>query len=460
MMQRAQPTRSGTLIDAQTLQKNAQGAILRPELHRNPSSKEPLLDFAADPIPGTTVQARPQLGRADSSLPNSRSVFGVDQIWEKELAKLQQIQALERAEEEERTRLEAEQQAREEAKVAKKAAKKAKGKNKPLLDTGLSREQSLNLDGGVSPIIRAPEAPPLLPTVDPFAMPPKPPQLSDSDSDVDQQPFNKSQSRIQHSKSQQDWLSDDERQAAAARPRPQPRSKPSNAARNLSRFAAGLHVTKSDSEDSDVPLTNAIARARQRQQADDSEEDKPLAAVLSNSISTLDFGGTLLADVKKPAEHKIAMPQPRRALQTTDRGDDDEEDDQPLGLRASRFGLGGGESEDEKPLGMRYSMAPSQIFAQQQQQQLQQQQQVMMQQQMVQQQMMAAAQMRGSMFNPMMMGNMNMAMGFGNSMSMSGMNPAMMAMGPPMGVMEAGPTDPAKLSAVDRWRRGIGEPER
>jgi len=398
------------------------------------------------------------MGRAGSDLPNSRSVFGVDQIWEKELVKLQQIQELERAEEEERTRLEAEQQAQEEAKAAKKAAKKAKGKNKPLLDTGLSREQSINAEGGVSPIIRAPEAPPLLPTVAPFAMPPKAPESSDSDSDPDQPPFKRAQSRIQPSKSQQDWLSDDERQAAAARPRPQPRSKPSTSARNLSRFAAGLHVSKSDSEDSDVPLTNAIARAKQRLQADDSEEDKPLAAVLSNSISTLDFGGTLLADVKKPAEQKIAMPQPRHALQATGRGDDEDEDDQPLGLRASRFGLGGGESEDEKPLGMRYSMAPSQIFAQQQQQQhqLQQQQQVMMQQQMVQQQMMAAAQMRGSMFNPMMMGNMNMAMGFGNSMSMSGINPAMMAMGPPMGVMEAGPADPAKLSAVDRWRRGVG----
>jgi hypothetical protein len=455
MMQRAQPTRNGTLIDAQTLQKNAQGAILRPELHRNPSSKEPLLDFAADPIPGTIVQPRPQMGRADSSIPNSRSVFGVDQIWEKELAKLQQIQVLERAEEEERKRLEAEQQAREEAKAAKKAAKKAKGKNKPPLDAGLSREQSINLDGDVSPIIKAPEAPPLLPTVAPFAIPPKVPESSDSDSDADQPSFSRAQSRIQHSKSQHDWLSDDERQAAAARPRPQPRFKPSTSARNLSRFAAGLQVSKSDSEDSDVPLTNAIARAKQRQQADDSEEDKPLAAILGNSLSTLDFGGTLLADVKMPAEQKIAMPQPRRVLRTTSR-DEDDEDDQPLGLRASRSGLGGGESEDEKPLGMRYSTARSQIFVQQQQQ-LQQQQQVMMQQQMVQQQMMAAAQMRGSMFNPMMMGNMNMAMGFGNSMSMHGVNPAMMAMGPPMGVMEAGPADPAKLNAVDRWRRGVGD---
>jgi hypothetical protein len=53
-----------------------------------------------------------------------------------------------------------------------------------------------------------------------------------------------------------------------------------------------------------------------------------------------------------------------------------------------------------------------------------------------------------------------MAMGYGNSMSMSGMNPGTMAMqGPQMGMMDAGPVDPAKLSAVDRWRRGVGGAE-
>jgi hypothetical protein len=374
----------------------------------------------------------------------------VDQVWEKELAKLQQIEAIEKAEEEERKRVEAEQLAREEAKAAKKAAKRAKGKNKPLLDTGLDSNQYVD-QGGVLPISRAPEAPPLLPSVDPFAMPPKAAESSDSDSDADPTSFNKAASRMQNSKSQQDWLSDDERQVAAARPRPRPRTENSTPARNISRFAAGLHVTRSDSEDSDVPLTSALAKAKQRQQAEDSEEDKPLATVLSNSLSALDFGGTLLADVKKSPEPKLSMPQPRPALRNVEI-DDDGEDDQPLGLRASKFGLGGGDDDDEKPLGMRYSTAPSQLFAQQQQQQ------AMMQQQMMQQQMMAAAQMRGSMFNPMMMGNMNMgmAMGYGNSMGM----PGMMAMqGPQVGVMDAGPADPAKLSAVDRWRRGVGGAE-
>ena len=436
-MQRAQPTRSSTLIDADVLHQNARGIVPRPELHRNPSSREPLLDFAADPVPGTKVQARPQMGRAGSGLPNSRSVFGVDEVWEKELAKLQKIEALEKVEEEERKKLEAEEIAREQAKAAKKAAKKNKGKaNAPPLDTTALHGQSSNQSGGISPIARAPQSAPLLPVVDPFAMPPKQKSSdsdSDSDSDVDKPLFSGSRNRMPPSNSQQDWLSDDERQAVAARPRPRPRQQKSAP---VSSFAAGLHVRQSDSDDSDAPLTSALAKAKQRQQAEDSEEDKPLAAVLSNSISTLDFGGTLLADVKKSIQKSPSHLRPP-ATRNLGNGSDDE-DDKPLGLRSpGKVSRVGGDSDDEQPLGMRYSMAPSQVFAQQHQQQF------MMQQQMMQQQMMAAAQMRGSMFNPMMMGNMNM--GFGNMP---------MAM-PPMAVAEP-PVDPAKFGAVDRWRRGVG----
>ena len=451
MMQRPQVTRSGTLIDAQALHQNAQGDVRRPDLQRSPSSGEPLLNFATDPIPGTNIQARPQIGRAGNNLPTVRSVFGVDQIWEKELAKLQKIEELERVEEEERKKREAEERAREEAKVAKKAAKKAKGKNKPLLDAEIAHDQSTNADHSISPIERAPEAPPLLPTVNPFAMPPKVADSSDSGSDADTPGVKKAPSRMQNNpESHQEWLSDDER-PAVARPRPRPRARP-RPPTSGGNFAAGLRINN-DSDDSDVPLTSALAKAKQRQQAEDSEEDKPLAAVLKNSISTLDFGGTVL-EVQKPVQ-KVSIPQPQLrtpALRDTKVDDDDDEDDKPLALRVSRFGVGGGESDDEKPLGMRYSMAPSQVFVQQQQQQ-----QAMMQQQMMQQQMMAAASIRGSMFNPMMMGNMNMGMGFGNPMGMPGINPGMMAMaGPPMGIIDTPPVDPAKLSAVDRWRRGVG----
>lgn len=61
---------------------------------------------------------------------------------------------------------------------------------------------------------------------------------------------------------------------------------------------------------------------------------------------------------------------------------------------------------------------------------------------------MMAAQMRGSMFNPMMMGNMNM----GFPMPGTGMMPMSM---PPAGIAEP-PVDPAKFGAVDRWRRDVG----
>lgn len=325
MMQRPQPTRSSTLIDADVLHQNARGIVPRPELHRNPSSREPLLDFAGDPIPGTNVQLRPQAGRTGSGPVNSRSVFGVDQVWEKELAKLKKIEALEKAEDDESRRLELEEQARGDAKAAKKAAKKAKGKQKgPPLDVN---GQSGNAGGGVSPIARAPTSAPLLPVVDPFAMKPKEKDssTSDSDSDEDKPVFKASQSRMTPSQSKEAWLSDDERQAVTARPRPRPRQQKS--APKTSGFAAGLHIDD-DSEDSDVPLTSALAKAKKRQQEEDSEEDKPLAAILSNSIATLDFGGTLLADVKKPPERPSQLrPPPQRNVGNSDSDDDDK----PLG---------------------------------------------------------------------------------------------------------------------------------
>ncbi|KIM22532.1 hypothetical protein M408DRAFT_332899 [Serendipita vermifera MAFF 305830] len=445
MMQRTQTNRSSTLIDSDLLHQNAQGVIARPDLRRNPSSREPLLDFGADPIPGTNLQSRPQMGRTGSGgIANSRSVFGVDQVWEKELAKLQKIEELERAEEEERKRLEAEERAREEAKAAKKAAKKGKRKSLPLDTTGsFPGGQQANRGDDISPIARAAPSAPMLPAVNPFPMPPpkKKKNSSDSDSDTDEERpvFSHSRNQMQPSQSKDAWLSDDERQAEAARPRPRPRQKHSAPARSNTGFAAGLHVNNDDSDDSDAPLTSALAKAKKRQQEEDSEEDKPLAAVLNNSLATLDFGGTLLADVKKTPE-KPRLPQPSMLRP----GADSDDDDKPLALRSpGKMARGGRDSDDEQPLGMRYSMAPSQMFVQQQQQQ----QQVMMQQQMMQQQMMAAAQMRGSMFNPMMMG-------YGSTMGVpgTGMMPMPMA---PTGVVEP-PVDPAKFGVVDRWRRGVG----
>lgn len=398
MMQRPQIQRGDTLISMEDLQRRSQ----MPQL-RSTVSHGQLLNMDDEPIPGTNVRARPQMGRAVSGLPQSRSVFGVDQVWERELAKLQQIEAMEKAEDEERQKFEAEKRKKEEEKAAKKASKK--GKSKDTLNVYTVADEGMALLPEEQIPIRQTSAAPLLPAVNPFPMPDKVDYSSESESDSDCEPNpRKMQGRMQRSASRQDWLSDDE----------------------------------------DLPLTTALARAKAKQQAEDSEEDKPLAAVLNKAISTFDFGGTVLADIGKPQEKS-----------RTPKADDSDDDDKPLGLqhagtRQTMFARAGdGELDDEQPLGMRFSAAPSQIFMQQQQQQ---------QQMMMQQHMMAAAQMSGSMFNPMFMAGMN---GMGSGMHGMGMgmgfpNTGMMQMSPmPMADPGLAP-DAAKLGRVDRWRRDVG----
>jgi hypothetical protein len=427
MMQRPQMQRGNTLISMEDLQRRSQ----MPQL-RSTVSHGQLLNMDDEPIPGTNVRARPQMGRTGSGLPQSRSVFGVDQVWERELAKLQQIEAMEKAEDEENQKIEAEKRKREEEKAAKKAGKKGKGKDTLNVYTVANDDMALLPEEQI-PIRRASAVPPLLPAVNPFPMPAKvADSSSESDSDCEPNP-RKTQSRMQRSASRQDWLSDDERQAV---PRPRPRQV-------SQRLADGLRMDNSDDED--LPLTTALAKAKAKQQAEDSEEDKPLAAVLNKAISTFDFGGTVLADIGKPQEKS-----------RTPKADDSDDDDKPLGLqhagtRQTMFArTGDGELDDEQPLGMRFSAAPSQIFMQQQQQQ--------QQQMMMQQQMMAAAQMHGSMFNPMFMAGMN---GMGGGMHGIGMgmgfpNTSMMQM-PPMPVADPGLVpEAAKLGRVDRWRRDVG----
>lgn len=431
MMQRPQMMRGDTLISEQDLQGKARMADNRPVGMRNP-----LINIADDPIPGTNVRPRPQMGRSGSGLAQSRSVFGVDQVWEKELAKLKQIEAIEKAEEEERKKEEAVKRKKEEERAAKKAAKKGKGKRNSMdmLNTfAPADEDTDHLPKDNTPIRRTPATTPLLPEIDSFpiaASREDGPTSSDSEEETNPQ---RSQNRIMRSTSRQDWLSDDERPAV---PRPRKTVKVAN------------DLKLGDDSDSDVPLTAALTKAKQKQQAEDSEEDKPLSTVLKKTASTFDFGGTVLANMMKPNESVSN----RKTVES------DEDDDKPLGLQhpGARLTMlaksaGGNSDDDEQPLGMRYSMAPSQMFMQQQQQQ------------MMQQQMMAAAQMQSTMFNPMFMGGTSgigtmhgMGMGFPNSMTMPMMNPGMVPMGPmDMPEPEIVP-DAAKIGRVDRWRRDVG----
>jgi len=131
MMARGSNQRVSTFIDPAALQsrptsqhmpsfgsQGSQQALGR----RNSANIKPLLNFEEDDkVAGKTPGAR---------LPNGRSVFGVDTLWEKEMVKLKEIEAREKQEAEER-------KIREEAEEAKK--KKEENKAKRQVQGGNSR---------------------------------------------------------------------------------------------------------------------------------------------------------------------------------------------------------------------------------------------------------------------------------------------------------------------------------
>ena len=201
-----------------------------------------------------------------------------------------------------------------------------------------------------------------------------------------------------------------------------------------------------DSDEEDVPLVATIGKAAERltklQMADDddSDEEKPLVALLEKTKLKMpsvggSFGGSLLSETS-----------PRAA-----NGDDEDEDDKPLGLRASKFiggsqlshgagGGGGDEDEDDKPLAFHPDQMRRTQYMMAAQQQQQQQQQFMMQAQAAQ--MRAQSMMYGM---PSMMGSGY----FGPPMAPPMMVPPVMPGTPP-------PIhDAAKYGRVDKWRQEV-----
>ena len=216
-----------------------------------------------------------------------------------------------------------------------------------------------------------------------------------------------------------------------------------------------------DDEDSeeDVPLVATLGRAVQRAtrlMADDSsDEDKPLTALIdktkrksSLSVSLSRHGGSLPAVSVGGGSLFGGGPTSPLGGGLTSPHEADNEDDKPLGLRASRVMSTSGhdEDEDDKPLGLHPDqMRRSQYFvAAQQQAQAVQQQQMMMQAQAMHQSMMFGA--------PSIM-----------SMPVYGppMAPQMMMAPPPLPSTPPPVPDAVKLTRVDKWRHdvaGEGEP--
>ncbi|KAI0698540.1 hypothetical protein C8T65DRAFT_660523 [Cerioporus squamosus] len=434
MMARTQPVRSSTLINPEELKRPGSQHMnsfnSAPNLtRRNSVNAKPLLDFE-DEIPGAPRQSLHPGGGGLGAAGTTRSVFGVDTLWERELAKLQVIEEQERQAEEERRKREAEEEAKN-----KKKGKKKKGKGKER------EEQPPNAPTSPAPQTSSPgitesnSAPPVLPAIPKTTVrrAPPPPVDDDDESDDDS---DSSDAPVPARAQASGWHSDEDegpRRTTGTGPRyPNIGGPP-----RLPQIPGARDDDESSEED--VPLVATIGRAAQRQARsrvgddDSSDEEKPLIVLLDKTkqkLPSLGGGGSSLSP------HS-----PARA----GGGDDDDDDDKPLGLRVSHFGsslnpslAGGNEDEDDKPLGLHpEQLRKSQFFMAAQQQQ------AVQQAQMAQ---MAAA-------------HQSMVFGAPSMMSSGFFGPPPMA--PPMMMYpQLPPTPPpmqdaTKFVRVDKWRHDV-----
>ncbi|KAG6814167.1 hypothetical protein H0H92_000843 [Tricholoma furcatifolium] len=385
--------RSSTLIDPATLQSrpvsqhmNSFGppASNTALTRRNSANIKPLLNFDdEEKAPLKTPGARLQHGR---------SVFGVDTLWEREMAKLKEIEAQEEEEERKRKLREA---AEGENQTKKKSKKKKNRKSPPAPEP-----ENLSPHNPVEP--RVSVEPPVLPDI-PRASRKAPPQLPDDASDSDAS--DASEPLAQKTQGlDPNWhaVSSDEEENG---PRRMTGTGP--------RFPSKSRHNHTGSDD-DVPLARSVL-SNSRFLSADSDEDRPLSTLVQ----------------KKPNSNLLNID-----FNNLGRSDDDE-DNQPLGLRASMLvpSLPGNShdaiDDDDKPL----AFHPEQQRRSQLQMMATQQQQLMMQAQMQSMYFTPPSIMGPAFFGPPMM-------------------PMMMQ--PPMPIPSPPPMhDQAKFNRVDSWRHDV-----
>lgn len=420
MMARDSNNRASTLIDPATLTdrpKSAYDTLGSQNALGRRNSFKPLLNFEDD----SKVQLAPPAERVSKN----KSVFGVDTLWEQEMVKLRAIQEQERVDQEAR-RLVEEEEARKKAekdKIRKGRRKLRKGgagkverdSPEPMAEDEVRTpiEEDASAPEPRTKSIELPVLPAIKPTIRRTVPAAADDDSSDEDSDEDVPTAAPAQAEATGA-----WHSDSEDEG--------PRRTTGVGLRNPSMVKRVQRPQNSDSEE-DVPLTVAKQRVATRNTrqisnlGDSDDEDKPLAQVLLQPKKT-----STMLDINFNRS-----------------GDSDDEDSQPLGLRASRAMLNtraAGE-DDDQPLAFhpeQQRRTQYQLFAAAQQQQQVQQQQAMMMQ----------AQFQSSMFfNQPMVAPPYFAPPMMNPMAM--MQPPMPAPSPP-------PIhDEAKFMSVDRWRRDV-----
>lgn len=434
--------RSSTLIDPESLKQRPQSQRLssyqsQPDLvRRNSANIKPLLEFEEE-IPGAPGQHL-SVHQGAMGATRSRSVFGVDTLWEREMAKLKRMEEQEKAEADEQRKREAE----EEAKRQKKGkGRKKKGKHKAAEEeeTQVNAEvvqESIDLH-----VEHVPLAPPVLPMIERATARRGPPPPANDDDDEEESDSSEvivpSGSKTAQAEGWFAGASDDE-----DAPRGPIRTTGSGPRFPKRENTTVMRLTSQDeSSEEDVPLVATIGRAAQRMtrmniQAndDESDEEKPLSMLLDKTKSML------------PSSSGSVSRFDGQSRVVAHDNEEDEDDDKPLGLQVPRIAASSqahnsmvDEDEDDKPLGLHpEQLRKSQYFFAQQQQQ-QQQQQMMLQAQ--------AAQLHQSMIfgTPSMM-----ASGFfGPPMAPAMMMPAQLPGTPPP------LQDTAKFGRIDNWRHDV-----
>ncbi|KAJ6539308.1 hypothetical protein B0H19DRAFT_1002561 [Mycena capillaripes] len=417
MMARPKAQRRSTLIDPASLQAGPepQGRPLTQHTssfdspgsqqglgRKNSLNAKPLLNFDDDD------KLRPGPNRRPS---NNRSVFGVDTLWERELVKLKEIEAQEKVEEDLRKAKEAQEEARENKRRGKAKRKdKSKGREYSpvaVMPEAMNTSESVPIDAKIASL------PPVLPAITPALRRP-PPVNDDSDSEESE---HAGPSRPQE-RAPDGWVSSDDEGDGPTRTT-------GTGPRFVKKAQRPVPNLEADDSEEDLPLAATLDRVAQRAtqlqaSTSDSDEEQPLSVLLQKT--------------------KLSLPSinfDRRSQSREDVGEED--DDQPLGLRASRvapsFSSVHGGDEDDMPLAFHpeqqrrsqyHMMAQAQAQAQHQHQQ-----------------MMMQAQLQNSMF-------------FSPQPMMSGFfPPPMMMQQTPMAPMH----DEAKYGEVDRWRRDVAVEE-
>jgi len=394
MMARGEIQRGSTLVNSAALARPASQFLHHSKsgeghIQRNPTNIKPLLSFENDKIP----QTAPMPGRPI----NSRSVFGVDKLWERETQKLREIEAQEKLEDEERKKQEEEERHRME-----KKGKKRKNKKQGDHTAILSPENLAASESCTGP--RVSTQPPILPNIESALRRPLPPADDDDNQSEDEGLVVSA-----HQASEPAWhagSSDEEgpHRTTGTGPRFRTRKQASNPPVDVE-------------SDEDAPLAATFHKAFQQnlnsnfqqsnQPKDDDDEERPLSTLLENAKIK-----KLTSPVLDINFDKLSMGETRSKVE--------DDDNRPLGLHP------------EQQRRTQYG-----IFAQQQQQQ-----QMMMQTQL--QNMFLGPQMGSEFFPPPLATPM-----------MAPYN-HMMWMQPPVSIPSPPPAhDAAKFGRVDKWRRDV-----